>query len=63
MAGAVKKKKVVGAFEYCESCDYKGSFHIFIDMVTTEDVNNARLLLKCPSCEQVYDVNLHCTIK
>lgn len=59
----MKKKDIVGTFEHCESCDYKGSFHIFIERIATKDANNAKVQLKCPNCEQVYDVNLYCTIK
>ncbi len=63
MGGKVKKKAVVGTFEHCESCDYKGSFHVFIERIGAKNVNNAKIRLKCPSCEQVYDANLYCTIK
>jgi hypothetical protein len=63
MSGKVKKKDIAGKFEHCESCDYTGSFHVFIERIATKGANNAKVRLKCPSCEQVYDVNLFCTIK
>jgi hypothetical protein len=50
-------------FEYCETCDYKGGFHVLLDVTGQREPCEAKLKLKCPNCFATYDLNLYCTVK
>jgi hypothetical protein len=56
-------RKVKTSFEHCEACEYKGSFHVLLERVSSRGTNNVKLRLKCPNCAQVYDVGLYATLK
>ena len=57
------RRNVETVFEHCETCDYKGGFHVLLERVPSRSVNNVKLRLKCPNCAQVYDVGLYATLK
>jgi hypothetical protein len=56
-----KAVKLVDRFEVCDVCGYEGGFHIILERMDPEGVNNVRFRLKCPSCAQVFDLDLFCT--
>ena len=47
-----------GEFSVCAACDYDGGFHIILKRVATTREGSVRMLLKCPSCAHVYDLDL-----
>ncbi len=57
------KRRVEPVFEHCSECEYKGSFHVLLQRVSGQGPCNVKLRLKCPNCEQVYDVGLHAALK
>ncbi len=54
----VKQLPLGGELSVCAACDYDGGFHIILKRVTTTRGGCVRMLLKCPSCAQVYDLDL-----
>ena len=57
------RRPVETVFEHCDACEYKGSFHVLLERVSSKSANNVKLRLKCPNCAQVYDVGLYATLK
>lgn len=50
-------------FEVCPACGYKDGFHIILIKEPTTPPSEMKFQLKCPSCSQIYDLNLYCSIK
>ena len=60
-----KEKKVSfeERFDACPACGYKDGFHIILVKEPTAPSSEMKFQLKCPSCAQIYDLNLYCSIK
>jgi transcription elongation factor Elf1 len=52
-----KKVDLKDRFETCPDCGYENGFH----MILIKDPHAFQL--ECPSCAQIYDLNLYCTLK
>ena len=61
----LEEEKMVGFKGYSETCPDCGDKNIF-HMILTKNSNGhpseTKFQLKCPSCYQSYDFNLHCEI-
>ena len=59
----VKEVNFEERFEVCPACGYKDGFHIILIKEPTAGPSEIKFQLKCPSCAQIYDLNLYCSIK
>jgi hypothetical protein len=59
----VQKTSFEERFEVCPACGYKDGFHIILIKEPTTPSLEMKFQLKCPSCAQIYDLNLYCSIK
>ena len=59
----VKKATFEERFETCPACGYKDGFHIILFKESTASSSEMKFQLKCPSCAQIYDLNLYCSTK
>jgi len=54
----VKKVKLEDEFKNCPTCGYRDGFHSMYKRMN----NNIRVFSICPSCHDVFDLNLSLTI-
>ena len=50
--------EVTVSFEACENCGHEGGFHIHLERRprSQDHPKPAAVILKCPNCQQTYDV-------
>ena len=51
-----------GCSETCPDCGDKNIFHMILTKNSNGHPSETKFQLKCPSCYQSYDFNLHCEI-
>jgi len=59
----VKKVEIKERFEVCPECGYENGFHMILLNDYQARRSAMKFQLKCPSCAQIYDLNLYCTVK
>jgi hypothetical protein len=59
----IKEVTLENKFEVCDACGYTGGFHVIFERTSECEANEVRVRLKCPSCAQVFDLNLYMTIR
>ena len=59
----VEKREIKERFEICPACGYENGFHMILVNDSPAQPSEMKFQLKCPSCAQVYDLNLYCTVK
>ncbi len=58
-----KKVDFKERFETCPDCGYENGFHMILIKDPHARLSEMKFQLKCPSCAQIYDLNLYCTLK
>jgi hypothetical protein len=59
----VKKVGFKERFETCPDCGYENGFHMILIEDPHARSSEIKFQLKCPSCAQIYDLNLYCSVK